>query len=124
MQNQQRMMWLLRAEGLALLVLSCTAYAQFGGGWKQFALLFLLPDVALLGYLLGTHVGALAYNATHSYLGAAILVGAGLALSQRDLLLFGLIWFAHIGFDRALGYGLKYSEGFRHTHLGVIGRQH
>jgi len=28
---------------------------------------------------------------------------------------------AHIGFDRALGYGLKYSKGFGYTHLGRIG---
>jgi hypothetical protein len=32
------------------------------------------------------------------------------------------IWIAHIGFDRALGYGLKYGSGFTHTHLGRIGR--
>ena len=123
MQNQDRMIWLLRTEGLALLVLSCAAYAQLGGGWKQFALLFLLPDIALLGYLLGPRVGAWAYNTTHSYLGAALLLSAGLVLSEHSLLLCGLIWFAHIGFDRALGYGLKYSEGFRHTHLGLIGKQ-
>ncbi len=123
MQNQQRMMWLLRAEGLALLLLSSAAYVQLGGSWREFALLFLLPDVALLGYWLSSRIGAWAYNATHSYLGAAMLLGAGLVLSQYKLVLFGLIWFAHIGFDRALGYGLKYSEGFRHTHLGVIGQQ-
>jgi hypothetical protein len=34
----------------------------------------------------------------------------------------GLIWIAHIGFDRALGYGLKYPTGFGDTHLGRIGR--
>jgi hypothetical protein len=32
-----------------------------------------------------------------------------------------LIWLAHIGFDRALGYGLKYKAGFGFTHLGRIG---
>ena len=29
----------------------------------------------------------------------------------------GLVWLAHIGFDRVLGYGLKYPEGFKETHL-------
>jgi hypothetical protein len=29
---------------------------------------------------------------------------------------------AHIGIDRALGYGLKYSAGFGFTHLGRIGK--
>ena len=33
-----------------------------------------------------------------------------------------LIWSAHIGFDRALGYGLKYDTGFSFTHLGRIGK--
>jgi hypothetical protein len=28
---------------------------------------------------------------------------------------------AHIGLDRALGYGLKLPDDFRHTHLGTIG---
>jgi hypothetical protein len=29
----------------------------------------------------------------------------------------GLIWFAHIGVVRAIGYGLKYPTGFKDTHL-------
>jgi hypothetical protein len=29
---------------------------------------------------------------------------------------------AHIGLDRALGYGLKYNAGFVFTHLGRIGK--
>ena len=33
-----------------------------------------------------------------------------------------MIWCAHIGFDRALGYGLKSAAGFEFTHLGRIGR--
>jgi hypothetical protein len=33
-----------------------------------------------------------------------------------------LIWAAHIGFDRLLGYGLKYPTAFTDTHLGKIGR--
>jgi hypothetical protein len=31
-----------------------------------------------------------------------------------------LIWLAHIGMDRMLGYGLKYSGGFKDTHLGRL----
>jgi hypothetical protein len=34
----------------------------------------------------------------------------------------GLIWCAHIGLDRAIGYGLKYGASFGHTRLGRIGR--
>jgi hypothetical protein len=38
------------------------------------------------------------------------------------ILLIAMIWLAHIGFDRALGYGLKYASGFGFTHLGRIGK--
>jgi hypothetical protein len=33
-----------------------------------------------------------------------------------------LIWAAHIGMDRALGYGLKETSGFTRTHLGRVGK--
>ena len=29
----------------------------------------------------------------------------------------GLIWLAHIGMDRAIGYGLKYPTNHKDTHL-------
>jgi hypothetical protein len=112
--------WLLRAEGLALLLASVWAYAHFSPGWGQFAWLFLLPDIALLAYLISPRFGALCYNATHSEIGALALLVASLALPMPALLPLSLIWLAHIGFDRALGYGLKSGEGFAHTHLGVI----
>jgi Domain of unknown function (DUF4260) len=112
--------WLLSSEGLALLLVSVWAYAHFSPGWGQFAWLFLLPDIALLAYLISPRVGALCYNATHSDIGALALLLASLALPMPALLPLALIWLAHIGFDRALGYGLKSSEGFAHTHLGVI----
>ena len=113
---------LLRLEGAAVLAIVVTAYAQWGQGWGLFALLFLLPDVALLAYLAGPRAGAAAYNATHAYIGALALLAAGLAGAQPLVLALALIWCAHIGFDRMLGYGLKYSEGFHRTHLGQPGR--
>jgi hypothetical protein len=112
--------WLLRAEGLALLLASVWAYAHFSLGWERFAWLFLLPDIALLAYLISPRVGALCYNATHSEIGALAVLVASLALPMPALLPLALIWLAHIGFDRALGYGLKSGEGFAYTHLGVI----
>jgi hypothetical protein len=36
---------------------------------------------------------------------------------HRTTLLLSLIWTAHIGFDRLLGFGLKYSNRFKDTHL-------
>lgn len=114
--------WLLRIEALAVLLISSWAYSRWGGTWTQFALCFLLPDVALLGYLAGARIGALAYNLTHSYLGALALLAFGVQTAQPFVISLALIWAAHIGFDRALGFGLKYSEGFAFTHLGVLKR--
>ncbi len=113
---------LLRLEGLAVLTLALAAYAQFGAGWGWFALLFLLPDLSFAAYLAGPRWGAAAYNAAHSYVGALALLAAGVLAAMPGLLAVGLVWCAHIGFDRALGYGLKYSAGFGLTHLGHIGQ--
>src|SRR6516225_2176330 len=113
---------LLRFEGLCVLVVSLLAYAKFGDGWAIFALFFLTPDLSFLGYLAGPRFGAVSYNCAHSYIGALAVLAAGVFLSGSVAVTVGLIWAAHIGFDRALGYGLKYSAGFGFTHLGVIGR--
>jgi hypothetical protein len=112
----------LRVEGLMLLAVSALGYQLLGLGWGLFALCFLAPDLAMLGYLAGQRFGALAYNLAHSLAGPLLLLAAGLVLGQRGLLGAALVWSAHIGFDRALGYGLKYASGFHHTHLGRIGR--
>merc|ERR1711938_432683 len=72
----------------------------------------------MLGYLAGPRVGAAAYNAAHTQLGPLALGALALGAGPPSLLLGGLIWAAHIGLDRALGYGLKHASGFHHTHLG------
>lgn len=112
----------LRLEGLCVLIAVALVYPEAGFGWGTFALFFLAPDLSFIGYLAGARAGALAYNAAHSYIGALACLVAGSLLAVPALSCAGLIWCAHIGFDRALGYGLKYSEGFGFTHLGVIGR--
>jgi hypothetical protein len=114
---------LLRAEGFVVLAASVAAYTQFGAGWGWFAALFLLPDLSFGAYLAGPRWGALAYNAAHSYLGAVGLLAVGVLGASPLLLAAALVWCAHIGFDRLLGYGLKYSAGFGHTHLGRLGPQ-
>jgi len=113
---------LLRLEGLVVLAGAVIAYQQVGAGWGAFALFFLLPDLSLLGYLRDARTGALLYNAAHSYLGPAALIAAGVLGPQPVALALGLVWTAHIGFDRLLGYGLKYVSGFGATHLGPVGR--
>ncbi len=112
---------LLRFEALAELAACLALYAHFGLGWGLFALLFLLPDLGMLGYLVNRRVGAICYNLTHTEI-FPVTLGAIALLAPSDLLgSLALIWLAHIGFDRALGYGLKSMNGFRYTHLGQIG---
>ncbi len=113
---------MLRLEGLCVLVVSAFVYPKFGAGWGIFAACFLLPDLSLIGYVVGPRVGACAYNVAHSYIGPVACMAVSLVFPSSVLTTAYLIWLAHIGFDRALGYGLKYAEGFRYTHLGLIGR--
>ncbi|MCY1163483.1 hypothetical protein D9M73_33340 [compost metagenome] len=114
--------WLLRLEGLAFFAMAVAAYAQLDAGWGFFAALFLLPDLSFLAYLAGPRMGAAAYNAMHSWIGPLGLLATGM-LAAPALTAVALVWCAHIGFDRLLGYGLKYSEGFGRTHLGRLGPQ-
>jgi hypothetical protein len=101
-------------------LLATYLYANDGGSWLAFAVLFFAPDASFAGYCAGPRVGAALYNAAHSYVGplilAATLLSAGIGLP------LALVWGAHVGFDRALGYGLKYPSAFCDTHLGPIGR--
>lgn len=113
---------LLRIEGALTLAAALLAYAHLGGSWVWFALLFLLPDLSMLGYLAGPRPGAAAYNAGHSHAAPALLAAASWALAAPALLLGAAIWAGHIGFDRMMGYGLKYSTAFGDTHLGRVGR--
>ena len=113
---------LLRLEGLTLFVGMTLLYVVWEGSWWVYAILFLAPDLSFLGYLASPKAGAILYNAAHSYLAPMALMTTGFALSSPLVLSIAMIWLAHIGFDRALGYGLKYFAGFGFTHLGRIGR--
>lgn len=114
---------MLRLEAATILTLSSIAYFQYAPNWQLFALLFLLPDLAILGYAVNNKTGAVLYNMTHSLIGPGLCLGISWLVLKSELgISIGLIWFAHVGFDRTLGYGLKYASGFRHTHLGIIGR--
>jgi hypothetical protein len=112
---------LLRLEGMTVLLVSVLLFAQTDNSWLLFGVLFLAPDLGFLGYLAGPRVGAASYNALHTYVGP-LLLGGALLLTGSSVAV-PLIWTAHIGFDRLLGYGLKYPTAFSHTHLGRIGRR-
>jgi hypothetical protein len=114
------LLW-LRLEGLVVLLLAVYLYARGGHPWGVFVALFLLPDVSFAGYLAGPRAGATVYNLAHNYVGPLVLAVA--LLTTGAALMWALIWAAHVGFDRALGYGLKYSTAFADTHLGRIGRR-
>ena len=113
---------LLRLEGLTLFAAMLVLYATWGGSWWVFAILFLAPDLSFAAYLIDPKTGALVYNAAHSYMAPVALLTLGFALGEPLILSIAMIWLAHIGIDRALGYGLKYAAGFGFTHLGRIGR--
>jgi hypothetical protein len=113
---------LLQIEGFALFALATTGFALTGLTWWLYALLFLTPDVSFAAYGAGPRVGAVVYNAMHTTILPAALAALGLMLGSTTVLGLAAIWAAHIGFDRMLGYGLKYDTAFGHTHLGRIGR--
>ena len=116
-----RSVLILRAEGLALGCAATALYATTGVSWWLFAPLALVPDLFMAGYALGPRIGAAIYNAVHSTLAPLTLAALAYGWGATIVLAVALVWLAHVGFDRALGYGLKLPEGFRHTHLGTVG---
>ena len=112
---------LLRLEEGAMILLAVYLYKFLGYPVWLFAVLFLAPDIGMIGYLLNTRIGAFTYNLLHHKGIAIILYLAGFYFNQPVLQLIGIIIFAHSSFDRILGYGLKYGDSFKHTHLGILG---
>ncbi len=110
----------LQTEGLSVFVLSTLLYRHSGSGWWMFVGLLLTPDLSMLGYLRNPRVGAISYNIVHSYLLPLSLAAVAIVVNRIAMLPFLCIWTAHIGIDRFLGYGLKYSAAFGRTHLGTL----
>jgi Domain of unknown function (DUF4260) len=111
---------MLRVEGATLLATSVLLYWLNGGSWVMFALLLFVPDLSMLGYLAGTRVGAATYNVFHAYPLPGGVAMLGLIGGSPLAVAVALIWLAHIGLDRMLGYGLKYPTEFKDTHLGRV----
>jgi hypothetical protein len=123
MESCRRVVIVLRLEGLALAIACIALYSNFGQSWWLFAALILVPDLSMLGYLAGPRVGAGVYNLAHNWVVAVAWFFAAWYLDTGNLSLsLPLILGAHIGIDRALGYGLKLPTGFHDTHLGRIGK--
>ncbi|WP_439602554.1 DUF4260 domain-containing protein [Devosia sp.] len=111
----------LRVEGFVALIAAVTTYWFLGGNWWLFAVLLLTPDLSFFGLYAGETAGAKIYNLAHTYAVPALLGAIGWFGGVFWLTQVALIWVAHIGLDRALGYGLKYPGVAHHTHLGLIG---
>jgi len=108
---------LLHAEGAAILAASLLFYAGHHFDWWLFGVLFLVPDLSMLGYLVNSKAGAALYNLAHTTVGAMALLLVATIFRAPQLYPFAVIWVAHLGFDRMLGYGLKYPTRFQDTHL-------
>jgi hypothetical protein len=112
----------IKIEELGQFLLSIVLFSQLDFKWWLFPALLLLPDLSMLGYLINTKTGALMYNLFHHKMLAVILFSFGLYFNIPILMLSGVILFGHSAMDRVFGYGLKYADDFKHTHLGWIGR--
>ena len=112
--------YILQSEGALIAIVGIVLYAQHGFSWLLFAVLILAPDLAMIGYMRGPRVGAFWYNLAHSYIAPLVLMAVAQWAASETAMAIGLIWGVHIGADRALGYGLKYPDAFKSTHLGRI----
>jgi Domain of unknown function (DUF4260) len=124
MKDTKIIKW-LRLEGLALLLAVLYGYVKVSHfeAWGLCIFLLFLPDISIIGYAVSTRVGAILYNLAHSLILPLFVFSVWLASPRRIILYFALMWLAHVGMDRALGYGLKYDDDFKHTHLGWIGKK-
>ena len=112
----------LRLEGLAAFVIGIALFGATGGNWLFLIPLLLLPDVSAIGYLAGPRIGAFTYNVVHNWVPGFVTLGIGAWLASLEITLAAAILIAHVGMDRAVGYGLKLPSSFHDTHLGRMGR--
>ena len=112
----------LRIEGVAALLGAVGLYLQLGGQILWLAPLLLAVDASMIGYLAGPRPGAFVYNLFHNWAIGVAVVAVAWWLDSASVALLGAILLAHVGMDRAAGYGLKYPTSFGDTHLGRIGR--
>ncbi len=112
-----------RFEGLIVFVAAVLIYVNLPTAlpWWLAILVFFAPDLSFFAYLFGTKVGAFAYNLVHVYAFGVVFLALGNLLQLELMFALGVLWLAHSGFDRMLGYGLKLPEGFNKTHLGSVG---
>lgn len=106
-----------------MFLLSILMFGQTSFAWWLFPALLFVPDLSMLGYGINNRIGSLLYNFFHHKGTAIVIYGAGFIAEERYLELAGVILFGHSSMDRIFGYGLKYSDSFKRTHLGRIGQK-
>lgn len=117
MSRNRMLKFIVKIENLLFFIAGLVLFHNFSNNWLIFILLFLVPDISMVGYLKDKRVGSIIYNLIHNYILAIMLVALGLIFKQEMFLIAGSILFAHVGIDRFFGYGLKYKEGFKKTHI-------
>tara|TARA_R100001132_G_C3251999_1_gene78877 strand:+ start:133 stop:480 length:348 start_codon:yes stop_codon:yes gene_type:complete len=110
----------LKIEELAQFLFGIFLFTQLDYAWWWFPVLLLTPDIGMLGYIVNTKVGAFTYNLFHHKAVAILVLLLGYYLSNDIIALTGIILFSHSAMDRVFGYGLKYPDHFKHTHLGNL----
>lgn len=110
----------LHLEGAAILVITLILYANQQFNWWAFALFLLTPDLPILLYPVNPRLGSITYNLVHTII-FPLTLAIFSVFNGNDLgLQIALIWLAHIGMDRAFGYGFKYAGEFKQTHFSRI----
>ncbi|TYP99433.1 uncharacterized protein DUF4260 [Tenacibaculum adriaticum] len=113
----------LKIEELAQFIFGILLFSQTEYAWWIFPAFILLPDIGMVGYLFNTKIGAITYNLFHNKaIALTILVTGMFILKNEFYTLIGVILFSHSAMDRFFGYGLKYPDSFKNTHLGKIGK--
>ena len=113
---------LIKLEQIALFVFAIFLFSRTDYAWWWFLALILLPDISMVGYLSGPRTGSILYNTFHHQALAIIALCLGWQMEYDWLFLAGIILLGHSSMDRIFGYGLKYPDAFKHTHLGWIGK--
>jgi Domain of unknown function (DUF4260) len=111
----------LKLEELAQFTFITLLFYKYNYSWWVFPALILLPDLSMIGYLISPKIGAISYNIFHHKAFAILIYAIGYYFKMEVLEASGLILYAHSSLDRIFGYGLKYTDSFKHTHLGFIG---
>lgn len=114
---------ILKLEEVALFLLCVFLFSRLDFAWWWFPVLLFLPDIGMIGYIINPKTGAFIYNLFHHRFVASMVAFYALTYGDEYWKLAAIIIFAHISFDRIMGYGLKYNDSFNSTHLGTIGKK-